>query len=95
MAKNGNGALWKIIAVLIGLVITAGGWIWSASGLSKDVTHNRESIETIKPQVDINKMQCQEFKYKIDRLDEKITEQSKQQENMLKLQQMILDEVRK
>ena len=91
-AVNGNGIFWKILMWAAGALVAI-GVAWATLG--NNITNNKMRIDKIEPQVESNKEQCQEFRYKIDRLDEKLTEQATVQQQVLVMQRQILEEVRK
>ena len=97
MTKNGNRIIMKItLGILIaGFAITVAAIVWDASHKSASIEINRKHIDVIIPKVEADKEACQEFKYKNDRLDEKMIEQSSIQKQILSVQQQILTEVKK
>ena len=96
MTKNGNGKAFKItMGVLIAIGTLVGGIIWYAGRKTQTIELNTKGIAELEPRVTSTEKACQEYKYNIDRLDEKLTEQSSTQNQILAVQRQILDEVKK
>jgi hypothetical protein len=86
-----NGTIWKIIAIVVAVAMAVAGWVWNAAVLSSHVDTNKTVIAQIEPKVEANEDKCLILEMKLDRLDEKLSEQKERQQAMLVLQQQILD----
>ena len=102
MAKlTRNGTLMKvIIGALTAFLLAAIGWIYNAGGVVKDVQATQTQIaetknelkEEIRPAITANRETVIGIKKDIERLDEKIDRNQKEQ---LSMQWQILEEIRR
>ena len=95
MTKNGNGTIRKaVFGILVaGFVITVSAIVWDASHKSSDIEANRKDIDIIIPRVENNREACQEFRYKIDTLNEKMTMLNLEQKAMRTEQEVNFEEI--
>jgi len=96
-----NGTLMKVtIGALTAFLLAAIVWIWNAAGVVKDVQATQAQLaetksemkEEIRPAITANRETVIGIKKDIERLDEKIDRNQKEQ---LSMQRQILEEVRR
>jgi hypothetical protein len=56
---NTNGINWKMMAVIVGLIVAASGWVWNAAIIYSNVSANKEKLKEIYqaevPKIETNK----------------------------------------
>ena len=94
MTKKLNGSL-KWIGVALAVVTTLTIWVWQASGIASDVGENREEIQVVKPIIHDNEIAVKVISNDIEHLKTDVKQNAATQAEILSVQKIILEEVRK
>ena len=88
MTKNASETVYKIVGLVLVVVLTVVVWVWGAADLASSVGQNTGEINLLKPVVRQNEIS-------IENLKSDVAHNSAVQQQMIELQKVILDEVRK